>query len=158
MNVMSGNRRAWVMLADAGCGRLLNCSSAPLDRCHVEEMDWIENTWEGHEHGRPSPRAGKDGHAYASQDHDNDEDLDRFARELAPWLERQVVDHGFDRLTFFAQPRLLGAFRKERSALLGNCLEDRHGDLVGLDMKQLANHPSIRELVGLTTTTSTAVR
>lgn len=156
MKIVPGNHIAWVMLADAGCGRLLECNSAPLYRCHVEEVDRIENTWEGHEHCRPSPLASKNGHTYASLGHDSDEDLDRFARELAPWLQRQIADHGIDRLTFFAPPRLLGAFRKERPVQLGNCLEERHGDFVGLDVKQISNHPAIRELVSLGI--STAVR
>ncbi len=149
-------RGAWVLLANMRCGRLLKCRSSARARCHVEEIDRVENTWEGHEHGRPSPLAGKSGHSYASEGHQRDEDLDRFARKVAIWLKPQISDHDIDRLTIFAPPRFLGAFRKIRIVQMDNCLEDRHEDLIDLDAKRLSDHRSIRELVGLTT--SNAVR
>lgn len=142
------NRRVWVLLCDEGCGRLLSCGPAPLGRCHVEEIDRIENTWEGHEHGRPSPLTGKDGHAYASLGHYMNERLDRFAREVAAWIEPQIRDHGIDRLSVFMAPRFLGAFRKARSEKIESRFEDHRQELVGLDVGELSDHPSICELVG----------
>lgn len=146
---MAGRRRAWVFLADAAHGRLLRCGTVPGERCHVEEIDRIDCTWEGHQHERPTPRIGKSGHSYASAGHDVDEDLDRFARQVARWLELRMADLGIDRMVTLTPPRFLGAFRKVRSEQLASRLQDRQGDLIGLAASELSNHPSIRELVGL---------
>ncbi len=137
----------WFVLADAGKSRLLRCTVAPVDRCHVEEFERIESDWEGHEHGRPSPRAAKSGTTYASQGHENEEDVLRFARQVATWLEGQVESREIERLTLFAPSTFLGAFRKICPTRLTAMIDEEQGGLTGLDNGALSKHPSIRRLM-----------
>jgi protein required for attachment to host cells len=139
--------QAWIVLADSNKGRLMRCTKTPLDRCNVKELDHIEYTWEGHEHGRPSPRTAKSGVNYASQGHEAEEDTRRFARRLAEWLEERVESHGIERLVMFSPPSFMGAFRKLCPSRLTEMIEQEKGELTGLDERALAKHPSILRLM-----------
>lgn len=143
-------KKVWLLLADSNQCRLLCCEVDPNDHCHVEEYETIENQWEGHEQGRPSSRTGKSGHSYASQGHDDQEQLHRFAHHVGQWLDEQVETLEVDRLTVFAPPRFLGALRKAYTAGVSKRITEKREDLVGLGKGQLSIHPVILELVGLT--------
>lgn len=137
----------WVFVGDGGGGRLLRCGLAPLDRCHVEEAASIEDRWEGHEHGRPSPRVERSGTGSAPQTHDREEQNNRFAREVATWLDRKVAEHGMADLVVFAPPRFLGVLRKVHGGRLSANVTEQEGDLTGLSTAALARHPAIQALV-----------
>lgn len=153
---MISKRTHWVFVVNANCGRLLYCNFDPLGHYYVEEVERIENTWEGHERGRPSPLSGKSSHAFASHGHDEEETLHRFAREVADWLKPQLSLHGIGHLVLFAPPRFLGAIRKCRTGRLSDDVDVRQGDLAVLNEQELSDHPAIQQVVGHVA--STAVR
>lgn len=146
---MELNNTAWLFVADAQKGRLLECGVAPLNRCHVEQRAAVKSAWEGHEHHRPSPLAGKSGHSYASPGHEHEEDLHRFAKQVARWLGQQTAARGIARLLVLAPPRFLGSLRKTVSHHLEVRLELKQGDFTRLTTHQLSQHPVVRGLVGL---------
>lgn len=147
MNTKHG--KAWVALASTNRCRLLQVSVVPTDRCHVEEVDGLAYTWEGHDHGRPSPLSGKSGHTHASGGHEQDEELHRFAHQAATWLGQETQRRDIDRLVVFADPRFLGALRQSCPARLAQKFEERQADLAGFDTSAVSKHPAILELVGL---------
>ena len=139
--------RTWVALADSQRAHLVQASSAPVDRCHVEHCDSITFDWVGHEHGRPSPRTGRNGKTYASAGHEDAENLRRFARQVANWLAETVDRYEIDRLVLFAPARFLGALRKSWNGRLSDRIEEHEGDLTGAPLSTLSKHPAIRNLV-----------
>lgn len=141
-----GNQH-WVALVDAHHARLLCCGLTSEGGCHVEEYDSIENTWPGHEHHRPSPLRGKTGESCATGGKSAGEELTRFAKQVAEWLERKIVQP--DRIVVFAPPRFLGALRRVQSDRLAQCLDERRGELMHFPTWDLGEHPAIRELLGL---------
>jgi protein required for attachment to host cells len=142
------DKEKWIFVVDGGRGRLLRGSSVPPGRPHLEEDDAIENTWEKHEHGRPSARAGRDGHSYASQGHENEELLHRFARDVALWLERKSRQHKIENVVLFAPPRFLGALRQACSPALAARITEHEGDLGYMSAGDLARHRAIARLLG----------
>jgi len=138
----------WVVLADTRQCRLLRCGLTRRGRCHVEECDLIQHTWPGHEHNRPSPRRGKNGESYATEGNEAQEELSRFARQAAHWLEGKI-NGGMSRVVVFAPPRFLGVLRMVQPDYLAERLEERKGEMVHLRIQDLSKHSAIRELVGL---------
>ena len=143
----------WIALADSRRGKLLRCSLTPNGRRHIESIENIESQWPGHQHGRPSPRLGKNGHSYASQGHEAEEDLQRFAKQLLRWVAKQMQAHSIDRLTVYAPPRCLGALRQVRPQPMRIRLDLQEGDLLNLPDEVLADHKLICQLVKLTSLT-----
>jgi len=138
---------AWFALADAKHCRLLRCERTPAGTPTVREMEALENTWPGHDHVRPSPLAAKNGHTHASWHHEVEEDLRRFAQQVAGWLKERFGQHGIDRLYIFAAPRFLGELRKLDFGPHGQRMEQRDGELMWLTPGDLARHPAIRALL-----------
>ncbi len=137
----------WFVVADAGIGRFCECSRTKTGRLHVDELSIIEYQTEEHEHGRPSPRAGKNGNAYASVGHEDSHQLHRFAKEFTGWLEGNMRKLDVAKLPIFAPPRFLGELRKVYGAQLVKRIEELQADLTGLSTAALAKHPSVEELV-----------
>ena len=144
---MANRNTVWVCAVDAGRGRLLRCEVVPPGRCHVDEQETIDWNWEAHQHGRPSPRAGKNSNSYASEGHEVEEDLKRFARQAAAWLEQKLDQHQMKELVLFAPPRFLGALRRVCPARLDGCLREHEADLTNHSAGTLSRHPAIQELV-----------
>ncbi len=136
----------WFVVADAGIGRFCQCSRTKTGRLHVDELSIIEYHAEEHEHGRPSPRAGKNGNAYASAGHEDSYQLHRFAKEFAVWLEANLQKLDVAKLPLFAPPRFLGELRKVYGPQLIKRIEELQADLTGLSMSALARHPSVEGL------------
>jgi len=145
---MAIRNEIWVVLADAHQCRLLRCGLTRHGRCHVEEYDSIQNTWPGHEHHRPSPLHGKTGDTYAAEGKEANEELTRFARQVADWLDRKTANN-MARVAFFAPPRFLGALRRVQSVRLAERLEERKGEMIHLPIGVLSKHPAIRDLLDL---------
>lgn len=139
--------RRWLLVVDQQEGRLLGVGRTPTDHVHLISQGTIRNNWEAHEHGRPSSRSGKSGHTYASQGHEDETMRDRFAREVAAWLEEQIELLHIDRITVFAPPRFLGALREAWSLTLAERVDEHHGDLASLSVGGVAQHDSVVSLV-----------
>lgn len=101
---------------------------------------------EGHERTRPSPLTGRSGNSYASVGHDAEEELSRYAREVAAWLEEKVRRFGIAHLDLFTPPRFLGTFRKVCRPQLFERIETHQADLMKLSEAGLAAHPAIEAL------------
>ena len=140
----------WIALADSRRGQLLRCSLTPKSSRHIELMENIKSQWPGHQRGRPSPRMGKFGHSYASQGHESEEDLQRFAKTYLQWVRQKMQAHNIDHLTVYAPPRCLGALRQVCPKSMHSQLDLREGDLLNLSHEVLTNHKLIRQLVELT--------
>ena len=145
---MNDTTERWIFVVDAGRGRLLRGTTVPPGRFHLEEDGTIENGWEEHQHGRPSPRAGKAGHSYASQGHEDEEMLQRFARNVADWLDVRTRERSIDRLALFAPPRFLGALRQTCPAQLAERISEHEGDLGYMTAGELARHQAVTKVLG----------
>jgi len=144
---MARKSQTWIFVVDNGRGRLLKGAPAPRGRFHLELDDSIKNTWEEHEHGRPSPLTGRVGHSYASRGHEDEEMMKRFARTVASWLEEKTRRLNIDRLALFAPPRFLGALRQAWSPRLAVLVDEHEGDLGYMGAGDLARHRSIAQLI-----------
>ncbi|MBI1367163.1 MAG: hypothetical protein GC162_00770 [Planctomycetes bacterium] len=140
---MTKNGHRWVVAADANGARLLEYSLVHGGRRHMDERNAIENHEEPHQHNRPSPLAGKDGHSYASRGHETEEMMRRYARTLTDWLRQQVHMHHIEQLTLFAPPRLLGVLRQTWTNGLSGRIESHEADLNHIAVAELANHPAV---------------
>jgi protein required for attachment to host cells len=139
----------WILTADEEVGRLLRVERTVSGHAHVAVDDEILDTWEEHQHGRPSPRSGKSGHTYASRGHEDETRRERFAKEIAVWLERRAEELHIDRIAVFAPPRFQGALRDAWSPRLAIRVDEHHGDLAHLSPGDLACHGSIVSLMSV---------
>jgi len=138
---------AWFIVVDRGRGRLLRCSLLPPGRVHVDELDAIDGPPDEREHGRPSPRAGRGGYTYASGGHETEQQLHRFAKEVASWIGRKLEEHRIDRLDLFAAPRLLGELRKLYPAAWDGRVREHQADLTQVTTAELSKHPAVADLL-----------
>jgi protein required for attachment to host cells len=139
--------RRWILAADEQIGRLLRVERTATDHLHAVIVDEIQESWEEHQHGRPSPLRGKSGHSYASEGHEEETRRDRFAKEIAIWLEQQAERLHMERIAVFAPPRFLGSLREAWSARFALRLDEHHGDLTHLNTGDLVTHESIASLI-----------
>lgn len=145
---MQSNIHAWIVIVDNGQGRLLRGSTAPPGRYHLELDDTITNTEEEHQHGRPSPRAGKAGNSYASRSRENEERMKRFARRVVEWLQHKTAALDIKHLSLFAPPRFLGVLRQAYPAQLAERLTEYEGDLGYMAPGDLVRHRAIAGILG----------
>jgi hypothetical protein len=137
----------WLLAVDHRSGRLLRLWRAEDARVHCETCAELANTGEPKQHGRPSPKKGKDGHAYASPAHEAEELRRRFARDVAQWLAAEVQAREVAAVLVFAPANLLGALRAAWPRQLAPLLTTHAGDLSQLTLRELRHHPVIaREL------------
>lgn len=66
--------------------------------------------------------------------HEREENLHRFTRQLASWLESEIEQHSIELLYLFLEPRMLGQWRR-LSPTLPVVLRD--GGLVHLSLAEL---------------------
>ena len=145
---MARKSKTWIFIVDNGRGRLLKGAPAPRGRFHLELDDSIENTWEEHERGRPSPGTGKERRSYASVGHEDEEMMRRVARDVAGWLDEKTRRLDIDRLALFAPPRFLGALRQAWSPRLAIRVDEFEGDLGYMGPGDLVHHRAIARLLG----------
>jgi len=148
VSAVTNDDSIWVGILDQRKGRILRIRPVPEGRYHCEEHGSIETSWEEHEHGRPSPRTGKGGNTYASQGHEQEEMMRRFAREVAEWLSQSVQHLNIDVLNVFSPARFLGELRQTCTARLARRVELREADLGYLNDGDLVRHRAIMNLVG----------
>ena len=133
----------WIVVADRYIARLMEASVTEHGRLHLEERSVITDEWEHNQHGRPSPRAGKDGHSYASEPHEFEERTRRFAREFVDWVKTERDSRKIERLEVFMSSRFLGFVRKQVDAAPWTTHEC---DLAQLKPGELAQHRNIEAL------------
>lgn len=142
---MPQSSSAWITAADARRARLLHCSPLPPGEPRCELTDSIDNRWEEHQRGRPSPLKGKGGHSHADFGHEDEQRLDRFAHDVVQWLEKQLEQRGIDRVTLFAPPKLLGELRRVYPASLKGRIDDAEGDFASMDENQIARNATVHK-------------
>jgi len=138
----------WFFVVDESRGRLFEASIVPPERLHLEERGAIENRNDAHEHGRPSPRAGKNGSSYASSGHQDEHERRRFARQIVDWMDDEVGRRGIETVRLFAPPRLLGELRPLLAPGLAGRVTEQQADLTNLGAAGLARHPAIAAALG----------
>ena len=132
----------WILLADTRQARLLRGKRTPQGRPHLDEVGRLENPPMDHEHGRPSPLGGKDGRAYASFSHEEEEHQSRFANKVAAWIEKELRS-GNGGISVCAPSRFLGALRKVMPNHLKAQVREHEGELTNLSPGDLARHATI---------------
>lgn len=145
---MQIEKTPWLFLVDRSGGRLLQITHTFQGRPHIDEKATIENTWEEHQHGRPSPLAAKDGHTNAGYAHEQETILHRFGKDITIWLKKQVDHHKIDRVHMFAATRLLGELRKTMNGKLNGHVIEHESELMPLRNDELLKHPSVQKIVG----------
>lgn len=130
---------AWFALTDAESCRLLCCSLTRQGKHHVDEYDAFENTLPEQEHMPPMTNAGMTRNVEDRQR--------RFGNEIVAWLQNKADQYDAHRLIIFAPPRMLGVLRMLPLGSLKGQVEELQGDLMRLNVGQLADHPMIRELL-----------
>jgi hypothetical protein len=132
------------IVVDARRARRLRLSRTARGSLHVAELEQLEEHWDEKQHHRPYMLAAH-GRSFAGTSHEKEERLQRFARELAAWLERGAPVEG--PLPVLCSPPMLGALRTEASAALLARLDLRETDLGWLNLDELARHPAITALL-----------
>ncbi len=145
---MRKSRQAWIVLADSKHAKLLDCQRVPIGRMHIDVIDQLEFQWEGHEHGRPSRLSGKEKQAYASPGHEAEEELRKFAHEVAHWMKQKVDEHKIQQAHLFAPPRFAGFLRAVLPPTMAQWTELHNHDLATQPMHELHKQPAIRQLLG----------
>jgi len=133
----------WVLTADQSVGRLLRLDRSPQGSTRIRVQDEIEESWEAHEHGRPSPLKGKGGHTHASPGHEDETRRARFAKEVAVWLEQHAEHLHVDHIAVFAPPSFMGALRDAWSPRFALIVEEHGGDLAHVPTAELARHRAV---------------
>lgn len=131
----------WILLADSRQARLLRGTRTTQGRPHLDEVARLDNPPMDHEHGRPSPLGGKDGHAYAGFSHEAEEHQSRFASKIADWIGRQT--QSTSHLSVCAPARFLGALRKALPGRVRAQVKEHEGELANLGTGELARHALI---------------
>lgn len=135
----------WFVVLDSQKARLLRASHTQKGSPHLEEIASLQNSFVAGEHHRPD-RAGAPGRG-ASFGHEQEEKLAHFAREVKPWLQKELTAHAVATCALFAPAHTLGALRKVIDKQLAAKLVEHDVELAGLPVAQLATHPRITALL-----------
>ncbi len=141
--------KRWLFIVDRGGGRLLRGETTPAGHVHLDVVDTVENRWQEHEHGRPSPLKYKDGHSHAAWTHEDETMLHRFAKDVAEWLDEATGRLGIERVALFAPPRLIGELRRTMTPALAQRVEQHEGDLGYMGPGELVRQPLVARWLGL---------
>jgi len=145
--------RKWFALMDDRQLRLVRADYVPGGRWRTEQVDALENEWEGRQEvGRPNSLANVAGRGgtptHATPTETEKEQRLRFARDAADWIEPKLKEHQIETLHFFAAPRTLGAWRKVRPDRLEKGLREFDCDLCPVPTSELVNEARVREVLG----------
>jgi protein required for attachment to host cells len=139
-------KTAWALLADSAGARLIECERTPGGSCHVEERDSLRAVPRPHQRGRPT-MTRDDGRTSSGEKQAVQDEMHRFARDLARWVSQRVKQHQIEGLTVFAPARFLGAIRQTRLEQLAGGVTEAHGELACMDTPALARQPLIRVML-----------
>ena len=138
---------AWIFIVNQTEGRLLQAREMPENRRQLRLRDRIENAWEEHEHQRPQPLAGKNGHTYGSFGHEQETMRRRFAQDVARWLHGKVSRLKIDRVAVLAPSRFLGELKPLWPSRLQPRINEYECGLGYLGEGELAQHPQIIQIL-----------
>ena|SRR5437868_5573211 len=133
------HQHVWFALADAEACRLLYCTLTTQGTHHVDEYDALQNNLPHQEQARPMTNAGTK--------HNVEEGERRFASEIVSWLQARAGQYEISHLVILAPPRMLGVIRSVPLGSLKGRVDELKGDLMRLQVGQLADHPMVRELM-----------
>lgn len=140
---MPDDRSFWIATADSRAARILYVTFPGHERLHVDAVASLDEDWDEHQHGRPSPRASGNRHSGASEGHEGEERLQRFARSVSEWMETEFESHGVDHLHLFAAPRVWGHLREQLSGPVARMVTGQVLDLAHLRPSELAVHAAV---------------
>lgn len=135
----------WFVVLDSTKARLVRGSPGTKGHPHLAEMASLATTFVPGEHHRPDRLApGRS----AGTSHEHEESLAHFAREVAPWLQKELTTHAVASCALFAPTQMVGALRKVVAKPLAARLQEHTLELANLSLAQLAAHPRVQELLG----------
>jgi protein required for attachment to host cells len=156
----------WIVVADARTATMYRCRATPGGKWNLDAVASLTNSHEQeHARGRPAElsghgpgRAAHGAPHLASPGHGADEELHRFAREVAgadSWLARLIREQHAEHVHVFAAAPLLGALRQvmeTKGALGGGTIRDNatfaESELANLTPGHLATHPKVLAALG----------
>lgn len=136
-----------IVVADQRRARLAAGKRLRNGRVHVEALSRLEEQWDESLHKNPPSRSDVSGHVFDNRGHTDGERIHRFAREMLQWLDGERPKHAWERMILFAEPRLLGALRREAPSALQKEWKEYALDLSGLSDGELALRPEVLELL-----------
>jgi len=146
------SREHWFALMDGRQVRLIRAGFTRGGRWHADEIDRLENQWEGdHQMGRPkmlanvAGRGGSPTHAASTQT--EAEARKRFMRDASEWIKERLKEHGIGSLNVFAATKALGEWRQLRPDSLGNRLNEVECDLCSVPTSDLVDEARVREVL-----------
>ena len=146
---MHTNETSWFLLADIRYARLLRCSVTAHGWCHFDECDTLHNDYPEKEHEVTSPLRKRAGITYGIENGYEPESVKHFARQLNRSLPGTMSKYQIEHLVLIAPSRFLGELRKLLKPQLQRKLDIRRGEWIHLPTRKLAEHPVVRELIGL---------
>lgn len=113
----------------------------PLLFVDLDEVDKLVTTFTPGEHQRPTRlsapgRSGPTGH-------DHEQKIAHFARELRPWLEKEIKARSITKCALFAPAHFLGAMRKSAGKGLAGNLTEHEGELAQMSLNDLSKHARV---------------
>lgn len=146
-----------IVTADSRVARLYAARPTPGGSVQLRQIDSIRNEHEEeHERRRPDMLEGPGRRnapaglgpgvphfASPRETEEEEEEMRRFAREVAQWLGRVRRQAGGGGVTIFAASRFLGMLRKE----LGPDADLREAELAQMPEHELQDHRAIRDAV-----------
>ena len=140
-------RLSWICIVNQSGGRLLRAREVPENRHQLKLTSHIENQWEEHEHGRPSPLAAKNGHTHSSYGHESETMRGRFAQDVTQWLAQNAKSNDIDRVAVLAPSRFLAELKQRWPTSLQSRVEEHECGLGYLEEGDLVQHPKIQKLL-----------
>jgi len=134
----------WFVVLDSMKARLVRGSRTAKGSPHLDEMASLATTFVAGEHHRPDRIAP--GRSVGAS-HEHEEALAHFAREIAPWLQKEMTTHAVASCALFAPTHMVGALRKVIAKPLAAKLQEHSLELANLSLAQLAAHPRVQELL-----------
>lgn len=138
---MNNDKELWLIVADSEGARLLQGRPMQHEHLHLDEVSKLATTFVGGEHQRPArlSQHGRSGPTPSEQE----TKLAHFAREVSPWIDKELSARGIVRCALFAPAHLLGALRKERTKGASDRLTEHEGELAQMPLADLARHPRV---------------
>ena len=136
-----------LVVADHQHARLLSCTRLRTGRVHVDLISTLGERWNQDQHKMQPSRGGAPGHNYENLGHTEEERIHRFAKEISAWLAHELAHRPLERLVLFAEPRVMGALRREAPAALQHNWVEHTIDLGKLSEGELAQRPELAAML-----------
>ena len=143
------SEKYWFLLADSQSARLLRCSVTDHGRCHFDECARFHSDYPEKEHEVTSPIRKRAGMTYGIENGYEPESIKHFARQLNHSLPDTMSQYQIEYLILIVPSRFLGELRKLLRSDLQRKLDMHRGEWIHLPISKLAEHPVVRDLVGL---------